>query len=987
MAKFELTSSRFSCMEVEKLQQENKELQRQIDILKSQFNSSLQTNDQIQKVFQENYDLTNKVRASQAENDDISRRLQISLQKIQELTHQVSELKNEKEDLQQNYVKDMEKLKEASQSEYNKKVSCLKNVISEKEKAIQSFDSASNTYQYQLDQIFSAASTYFGRSINELEPLLEILLIEKPKTEEKENISLQPSPEPIVIKKDSKKGKYFEEKYNESEKLRKETEAALVRKIDSIIDMYEKKMKEKDNNINDLHQQIKTYKSKVSEYNDFKGEMMKTQSKEKVQHQLTVNEIEAQKLEEITAITKKFNNLDEQFKKEQEKSELLKKQLVITMKKYKNTAKEYDDLTKEMEKLKEANQQLNKDNQQLTLKNRQLELNSNDLNSDLLNLQKKNEELSGQNRAYSNDLNQRIVDLERLKVTISHLVENNNQIKSEIAAANADKQKSLEQVNDTIKLVEDKEKQIQKLNNELTDCKKEYNVIKQKLAVATQPINEDELLPLACWSCTEFPKELSNVLSDLARNRTLKAPTKLRHHLSMIAEWYNSQIERIEKESISIRTEIEKAREMKKEFAQSMKALLPTYEIDFTKIIDCCEERQKFVNFIQKMQITLNQAQAATSEKEAQLSGLLLAMQASTPEEAHSFIGSMSEEVNNLNDDVEKTLAKMEKQKIKFEKIESELHKQIDDCNLEIENLRNSLKSQEEINQKLKRMLKNQKFDFESKIQDYEHKMREINLVNEAKIIELQNANTQSLDIIAAEKQKTNNLSEEIQKLKDDVANLEKTNKLLTKQKVKEIKGAKELIKQMEDKFNLNEQKLLSANSVLKQKIEKMIEEYKLQIEDYKASIASLSESKQQNETKNNDLTSSINDLTLEKQKLVLQIQSLKNELEREKRLSETAIKTKETQLLADRNRAVEDMRVSMETQKRSLISKVANEFCTLFDVSTSKLDEQNFDLFMSNIRIKLNDLMGMESKLRVLLALGPQQSIVDAVSLLLLKT
>ncbi|EAX96850.1 hypothetical protein TVAG_470150 [Trichomonas vaginalis G3] len=941
--------------------------------------------EEIKQVFAENLRLSNEIRASQAEKDDLSRRLQISLQKIQELNKQINDQKNIHSQIQEDCIKSYEKQKENDEIQFQKKINCLKTALSEKEKTIQSFDAALNTYQYQIDQICNAASSYFGKTINDAESVIKLLLL--PKDIDEQPPITQPPPEPIIIKKESKKAKLYEEKLNESEQLRKDNEAAFIRKIDSIVDTYEKKLKERESNIQDLNLQIRSLKEKLEQSNDLKGEMLKNQSKEKVQYQLSVNELEAQKLEEISKLTKKVNNLEENLQKEQDKSELLKKQLVITMKKYKSTAKQYDDLNSDFEKLKSTERQLNNENKQLILKVKQLESNISDANADLLSYQKKNEELSGQNRAYLNDLNQRAVDLEKMKVTLSHYLETNNQVKSEIATANSDKQKHMEQLNDSIKLIEQKEKQIQELNNQLTELRKENNSVKLKLTTLSQPIKEDELIPLACWSCSLFPKELQNILSDLARNRTIQAPTKLRHYLTMIAEWYNNQIDRVESEISKIKIESEKSNIMKKEFAQSMKTLLPTYDIDFTKIIDCCEERQKFVNFIQKTQINLNLAKASSDEKEAQLSGLLVAMQASSPEEAHSFIGSMSEEVNNLNDDVEKTLRKMEKQKAKFESIEKDLKQQIDDSNKQIDNLKALLKNSEDSFEQIKRKSKSEKFEFSQKIQDYEHKIHELELINEAKVAELQNANAQSLELMGIEKKKNVSFTEEIEKQKEENEQLKETIQMLTKQKNKAIKDMKEEVDQKQDQYKMEQHKLQSEITLLKEQISKVVDEYKLQIEDYKSSIAALSESKVAVENKNNEILSNNSNLQSERQKLLLQIQSLKNEIEREKRLSETQIKAKESQLLAEQNRINESMRVKSETEKQNIFSKVANEFCTLFDVSTTRLNESNFDMFLSNIRNKLNELLTVETKLRLLLALGPQQSIVDAVSQLLLSS
>ena len=75
------------------LQQENQQLKgvnehlkQELETMKSQLNSAIPTSSTIEDVFKNNISLTKQLRESEAQKDDLARRLQISLQTIQELS-------------------------------------------------------------------------------------------------------------------------------------------------------------------------------------------------------------------------------------------------------------------------------------------------------------------------------------------------------------------------------------------------------------------------------------------------------------------------------------------------------------------------------------------------------------------------------------------------------------------------------------------------------------------------------------------------------------------------------------------------------------------------------------------------------------------------------------------------------------------------------------------------------------------------------------
>ena len=106
--------------------------------------------------------------------------------------------------------------------------------------------------------------------------------------------------------------------------------------------------------------------------------------------------------------------------------------------------------------------------------------------------------------------------------------------------------------------------------------------------------------------------------------------------------------------------------------------------------------------------------------------------------------------------------------------------------------------------------------------------------------------------------------------------------------------------------------------------------------------------------------------------------------LQLEKRLLNSQMKT---QLRANENsfhQQLDEFRVKLQDAKQNPTAFVTHNFCALFDVKNT-LDDSNFETFILNVRNKLSALLALESNLRELLNLGPNQSIEDSVSALLL--
>ena len=950
-----------------KLTEANESLRCQLESLKMQFNSAIPTCSSIEDVFKENIRITKELRESEAENDDLSRRLQISLEKINELTQKLDRNQEKRLDFSNESIREPAKCDVCpKENDFD-----LKKEILEKEKIIFSLETSLNQCKNQLDQLYSAAGTYFMREISDFDSLLSVLLTPKIIREDPQLIKQAKTPSPH-------KNRKLKEQLTKEKMIRETTEAKLIQKIDAMSVAYNNKLNGKEEEIKALEEANNKLKQRNNALKKDKEDAMKEISRMNVQHRIKVQELEADRIEEQKENVQMINKLKEQLASEKEANDTVKKQLSCQIMKYKNVCKQLDEKNKEMNEMKiEAASKINSEK---CIKERDSEQMKMKISQEVNQLKRTVNNQQNEIRKQSAEITQLSIEAKHAKSLLecteqkNMLLSNENtSLASEVEKVNSEMQKK----NNEIKANEAK----------IADLESQISILRKKINKPKEPIfTQPEQIPQTAWATDLFPHELSLLISNLSTNETLQTSTKIRHIMAMIHEWYDSKVNELENEMKKMKDDDCRCLGFRTEFAESMSVLFSDFDVDFGTIIKSEETRKKFAYQVISIKTENKELEKEKQKLKQQNEKLLSLLQVSTTIEAEQTINELHEEIALLNDKVNNVIDKKKMQKKERTTREAYLLEQIEKEKDENTSLQIKLNDAVDLATQLQKQNQKLKAQIEEIKEEHENTLNELTVIHEAKGKQYELTSMQSIDYLNQEKIKRRAAEEEVEELKKKIASLERENSCLTKkkhQKTKEIKALLEKVKQVEkaekEKSTFKIESAVQQNNVLIDQMRDQINELKESTKEHVITIQEL-------EASNKELQKKNADLCLQVQKSELSIANLKMNNEREKRIIESQTKTKIANAEAQCLSKIDELKLQFEEQKRKVFGYVAMQFCSLFDASSS-IDDANFEVFVSNIRSKMDELLGMEARLRILLSLGPKQSIVDAVSMMLLHS
>ena len=925
--------------------------------------------------------LTKELRTATSEKDDISRRLQISLEKNKELENKINLDNSLRENSENAKANELQKQLESCKNSRKQEISELNKIIKEKEKEIKTFENSLKIREAQQEQIFSASSTHFMTDVPDFDTLIKLLLA--PKKEAEPKIIYQQQI-PIIQEKSPNKLNVWKQRFIEEQQRREENEADLIKRIDELANSYETKLKEKDETIEEMEKATNKLKERIIKLQENKEEIMKNIVQENVKHQLDIHEVDQQHIEEKIQLTQEINKLKIDLEKTNESNENYKKQLINMMKKTKNQTSKIEELTTENEQINAKINENKKTIDELTNKTNKLAADNTRLNDELLGATKYKNELQARIRANSLELNSKIVELEKARTNFANASNYSEEMKTELEKSESEKKELFNQLHNCMDKLNEKSKKIDELTLDNTKLKKDLIDTKQKVTYCEEKTDPAELIPYATWSCQEFPEELNSVVLDIAKNRTLRMPTKIRNIMSVIARWYSAREERITKEMNINSENIRKDAKEKESFYKSLSSLFSNLGIDSNTLLVSEESRNKIIDIIKSQKSELSKTSRELIENKQKLSSILSLLQVDSPDEAKQYVDSLQQEITSLSDRINATITETNNQKEEFKNREENLKKKLAKAKNTNESNKEKIKCLVEATETLQRITQKQKREMKEIREDYERKINEFVIEYKAKVTEVDTLNMQTLDLLNQERQKRRTVEAELAAAKEENTKLQKTTSLFNKNKDIKEKQLNQLQEEKQKVEKLYEEKLREEKEQIKVKYENMIKNQSDIIEEMKESDASLKEKISNLEGENKNLIDTNNERALEIHKYMLQIQALKQELEREKKLNETQLKAQKGTIEAKMNAEYDALRLSYDEKKRQIYSLVCNHFSPLFD-STTQLDDSNFDIFIKNTSCKLKSLLQLENNLRSLLSLGPRQSIVDAVSVLLL--
>ncbi len=975
--------------------QENESIKKENEKLLEQFNDALNISQTVDYLSDENKRLSETIVQLQNEKDEISKRLEIATQRLNESELQQKETIKQLENKYETAKNKILSQHSQNEIEISSRIKELEEKQADYQEEIRNLNLVIRDLQQDNDKIYGAISIIFNQNIKTSEQLLRFL---STLNEEKLKKQLQEA--------QTQCEEQFEEKIDAvsmSSDSRRDIENEIREAQKSIAKLLGKQHREEIEKIEEKHKneidQLKinfgqiaqtnvALKKKCKEIAEESEQRLSEVTALKTKLELTIKQHQKDELDEIYL-------LNEKLKKKTDENEELDSEITHLKKQLSTVVSRNAVLQEDINNFREENIKLDQQNDILKTQNESLKKSA-DLNLEQMNnLQNKFQDLSSnfkvmkkENEKQHNDIHETNLELSKAKQQITFLQAQIEQQKEDLSNMGDQNNSLLETVSEYEKQKQSLQSEILTNTSKIAELTKEKAELHDKLLKTETPISEDSLLPLGYWSCKEFPKELSQLVDDIAKNETYKAPTKLRNVLLVVAKWYTAKTERIQAECDFLKQEKENSAKKLQKFVDNIIDCFSNMNMNLTELYNQEFLQVAIKNYVKELEQKSKEETEKNRRIETNFLQILTDLNANTVDEAMTLVRELKVTCATLKKCVSKQRKQIKKLSNQLESEEEEKEKIIRVKDEQIEDLTNTVEDTKANITKMKNKIAqiendvivkgktiNDKHEKELKEKDIAYDSERKMIIN--KMEELKKSYEKVKQENREIKQKLQNSEQEKEQLElqmDEISALcEERNQLILNLKTQLKDQRKEMKARIKEERNNIASKIMESNGILKEENNS----YKATLSDLNSSISALEEEKQEKEEENSLLQ-------LKLHKITMQYNSLNDELKREKELNKSQSKAQKLALESQYHQEIMDLKSEIAHIKRDLISEIGLEFCSLFDIN-SKLNESNFEQFLKKMKTKLLSLLEQDHKIRTLLSLGPKQSIADAVEILLL--
>jgi chromosome segregation ATPase len=268
---------------------------------------------------------------------------------------------------------------------------------------------------------------------------------------------------------------------------------------------------------------------------------------------------------------------------------------------------------------------------------------------------------------------------------------------------------------------------------------------------------------------------------------------------------------------------------------------------------------------------------------------------------------------------------------------------------------------------------------------EYDTKLQENSIRHIAETQEFENQLSNLIAQLKAAKICSQKIEESKIALEKEICHLENTVKLLNVSLAKKTHENEKMKQRLTEVVHRAKARIKGERDLLQRKSNSVISSLQEQVTVFQVENTKLNHSLATAEDQCSKLQKNNDDLSIRLQAAELRVNRITSDFEREKKV---LISQSRTEFLATENEyqsKLEECRMKIKEAKRNLIGFVTQQFCSLFNVS-EVIDESQFETFIHSVINRVRELLRIEVNLRGLLALGPKQSIEQAVSSLLLE-
>lgn len=876
----ESTNHRDIKREKEKLIKINKQLSEELASIRKQFEQALSVSNSVEEVYNQNAKLLKEQGLIKAERDDLARRLQISLQANSELTARLEEECAKP-------VKD------------NDAATLISQQKQKYDRIIEEYKAKNNEQQMELNSIYQAATQFYGMQIHSSSILIKCLTDPLPPSEMSQigdlSKQLKKSKKKIARQKEiiresqriiDESHKLKNEYQKEADKLSNEIEHKLT-DMAFQLDSAEKRNQEEVSRNEALS---KKNEELIQEISKLRLKSIKTTADDDHSSDQVIRI--ASKLKSCVGKLKQYKLLNQKLQKEIQTA----KSKLILLNQFRDQVKKSDHKRKIAKQ--EAEESIKKETD---MKVQVEKLNSavSIAQAEVEHQREVNMQLSRQNNAQADEIRQFNLEKEKLSSLLKDAQSQNQVLDRKLEIVESDRLRT--------------EKSLQE----------ELRKVQLRLKEALAPIDTSDLLPVSSFRCPEFPKELIDLMSDVIQNTRMQAPIKVQNVLSLIGKWYNSRLDRMDREINSQSSTIISLRSVESSFRDFMASQFPELSFSFDE-----NSKKQFANIINGLRQSVENEQALLK----MLDVSVFDDAKKSVDEFHNVIKHLNKKVNKLKYNIDKLNTVIQKKNDD----EADYLMQMKELETKMESYQTTIKQQHE------------------QITDQKN---EINtLISQSK-----KENSQNIEEIHALSDQLHSLQMSFEHVKRQKKQLAQENEQIT-QRINQLKDHyKGKIKDEKAKSTARNQQTVIEMKRQRTELENALNESKNRLIEYETKIAQISEY----------------ELTIHR--LNTKITALIADNERNIKSKDSQIATRILSVESDYKAKIDEVNAT----KTKIISSFSRCFGSFYE---GQIEESNIEFVMQIVRKQIESLRNKENRLRNMIGADSSEPIEDAILFLLNK-
>jgi chromosome segregation ATPase len=966
--------------ENEQLHQTTDSLRRELSTLRQQFANAVSLTSKFEESSRLNSKYSEQIQQLKAQVDDLKNRLQIQAQsqsdRDQEFQLQRDELErsyksqieglnSELSDQKQSFRHDIDKLRRDN-------VTLTQNLSESASKLSQA--------QEELKEVYGAATDGFQTTVSDLQTLIYCFSVREEKQEEPPH-----PPPPVECPAKDDKTAPLRGRIRSLKRSLRDLQESKQHELEVQMHLCDEKCQEHELHLEELRNQNERLANQCAELRQTKETLIQDNGKLHTQLKCNAAEWEAKRIDEQLETERTVNQLTATVQSLEDKNEVLKKQIQPLIVKMKSLQSEHRDLAQNLKESQEKVASLSQANDFLSAELKLSNEERDKAHSELKALHKRAKELLRTAKEFQAGLNEKTTENAKLTNKIDHLTAIVDTQRSDLEKIGSEREEFAGLLERQTAAAAKFEALLREQVLATEKAESESRATLQKLIVATEPVDEISLLLLAVESLGGFPAELIQVIQDVAKNPTIRPPSKMKQIFVVIHEWYSAHSQRADSELEAQQAKLFETEQAIHSFARFLARLFPSANVDFDAAPSNEHIQSQFENYVKQSRNDLQKMKQAAADIESHTLPLLLELESESLAEA-------KEKVLEMKAALDEDLRRHSFLKERLKATQKAARAKVADLSRSLATLTSQVRELEEELTTLKSNYSQLQCEFSAfqrdsaaRLEEREAKVCENQLSYSAQVQEFESQLAALVDELKAVRLAHHKTQESNILLESELARLETTNKLLNSSLAKRALAIQRLKKKAVEVSTRARQRIESERELNNRKLEKVVSRLEEWVSHLEVESAKWKQTAAQLEARNAKLRAENDDLSIRLQSTELKMARVMGDFERERKLMTSQMKT---EILSSENvfqSKLEEYRVKILEAKRHLIDFVIQQFRTVFEV-TGAIDDSQFEAFLRSVAGRIAELVRSEANLRQLLNLGPKQSIEDAVSSLLLR-